>query len=245
MTSTIEMTTPMGKVNAPYASVVHYYGFVQPGKAPDMEEDGKKCYCLYLWVPAIIDELGVRMISPPEGGWKPGAGDFKQEGVEDALAKNPKDWFDTWVRVKRMSVCGPTANPEDINDQMTALSVLGDDDDGDDTYKETRHSKYNSILRIKTSADDPLKALIRGVYQIVFTTYKVGEVKGGFLASVGTNIPGCVIATSPEALKKACMGGGAAPAGGGGGGGGGASAGVNFKCGCGKTAEGDAASPPS
>ncbi len=201
LTSSNEIVQMGMKIKAPYVNTTNYYGFVQPGKAPDMEVEGKKCYCLYLWVPAIIDELGVRMISPVDGGWKPGASDFVQEGYDKYTGT---DWFDTWVRVERLSVCGPDASPDQINDQMTTISVLGQDDDGDDTFNETRHSKYNSILRIKTSADDPLKALIRGVYRIVFTTYKVGEVKGSFIASVGTNIPGCKIAMNAEGLKKLC-----------------------------------------
>jgi len=50
-----------------------------------------------------------------------------------------------------------------------------------------------------------LKALTVGLYRIGFTTYKVGEVQGSFLAQVGApvKLPGVFIAKDPQSLVDA------------------------------------------
>ncbi len=80
--------------------------------------------------------------------------------------------------------------------------MLERDDDGDDTYDEERHAKYNSLVRIETQVNRPEKALTRGLYRVAFTTYKRGDVKGSFVATIGTNIPGVKMATSLPELHK-------------------------------------------
>ncbi|OHD14925.1 MAG: hypothetical protein A2Z96_00950 [Spirochaetes bacterium GWB1_48_6] len=65
-------------------------------------------------------------------------------------------------------------------------------------------SKYNSVLRVVSEPSDPLKALVRGLYRIGFTTYKVGEVQGTFLAQIGApiKIPGVQVSKTLEGLAK-------------------------------------------
>ncbi|PJZ68498.1 outer membrane surface lipoprotein [Leptospira perolatii] len=222
------------KLFAPYSEVVNYYGYVKPGQAPDAVVDGKKSYFLYLWVPAAIAELGVRMISPTGEIGEPSDGDFVSDAFKAATPaeKSMPNWFDTWIRIERMAAI----MPDQIAGAATgkALQKLGDNDDGDTTYTEERHNKYNSLLQIAIpnipkSLDelknlDTKKLLVRGLYRITFTTYKVGEVKGSFVASVGVLAPPGVPGVSPilhsnpaelqkaavaaeEALKKALSGG--------------------------------------
>nr|ACF94543.1 major outer membrane protein [Leptospira interrogans] len=207
------------KTLLPYGSVINYYGYVKPGQAPDGLVDGnKKAYYLYVWIPAVIAEMGVRMISPTGEIGEPGDGDLVSDAFKAATReeKSMPHWFDTWIRVERMSAI----MPDQIAKAAKAKPVqkLGDDDDGDDTYKEERHNKYNSLTRIKIpnppkSFDDlknidTKKLLVRGLYRISFTTYKPGEVKGSFVASVGLLFPPGIpsvsplIHSNPEELQK-------------------------------------------
>jgi hypothetical protein len=61
------------------------------------------------------------------------------------------------------------------------------------------------LLRITSDTSDPLKSLTVGLYRIGFTTYKTGEVEGGFLAQVGApvKLPGVQLGTDLDVLMKA------------------------------------------
>ncbi|XDD49016.1 major surface lipoprotein LipL32 [Leptospira sp. WS92.C1] len=216
---TIPGTNETVKSFLPYGSVINYYGYIKPGQAPDGLVDGsKKAYYLFLWVPAITVEIGVRMISPTGEIGEPGGDDLVSDAFKAATPeeKSMPNWFDTWIRVERM----PAIMPDQIAKAAKgkALQKLDDDDDGDNTYKEERHAKYNSLTRITIPSPpksfdelkniDTKKLLVRGLYRISFTTYKPGEVKGSFVATVGLlfppGIPGVspLIHSNPEELQK-------------------------------------------
>ncbi len=191
----------------PYPTTVNYYGFIKPGTKPDGMVDGrKKAYYLYLWVPAVIAEMSVRMISPTGEIASPSGDDIVSDTFKKASGSEKKmpTWFDTWLRVERMAVIMPD---QIVAGSATAIQKLGDNDDGDRTYDEKRHAKYNSYLTIrlpnppKSASDiakiDPKKLLVRGLYRIAFTTYKRGEVKGSFVASVGVMFPPGLDGVSP------------------------------------------------
>ena len=195
-----KQSTPMGDVRVPYTSMVNYFGYVQPGAQPDEVREGKKMFYLYMWVPIVAPEIGVRMVSPVANLAKPTDKDF----VDTNFAANAADatnYFDTWVRVER---CLTAINPEDIVKPCDQWTNYGDNDDSSELPAQPSGSKYNSVLRITSEPSDPLKALIRGMYRIGFTTYKVGEVQGSFLAQVGAPIelPGTAIARTPADLHK-------------------------------------------
>jgi hypothetical protein len=187
-------------VRVPYTDTISYFGYVGPGATPDEVREGKNMFYLYLWVPAVAPEIGVRMVSPVKGLAKPAKGDFV---ADDYTAHaDDADYFDTWVRVER---CTLAINPEDITKPCAGWSTYGENDDSSELPAQPSGSKYNSVLRVATDTSDPLKALVRGMYRIVFTTYKTGEVKGTFLTQVGAPIklPGTAIAKTPELLAKA------------------------------------------
>ena len=138
------------------------------------------------------------MISPVGDLASPEDGDFVQQNFESKVKSGDDTWFDTWLRVERMDVI----DPKNIKQAAKAIQVLDEDDDGDDTYEEKRHSQYNSLVRIKTELGSPTKALVRGLYRIALTTYKPGEVEGSFVTTVGSNIPGIKMETSLEKLHK-------------------------------------------
>ena len=195
-------SSPMGEVRLPYTSVVNYFGYVQPGSQPDEVREGKKMYYLYLWIPVVAPEIGVRMISPVADLAKPAdKGDFVDAAFKDKGGADKTNYFDTWVRVER---CLTAINPEDITKPCSQWTNFGDNDDSAELPAQPSGNKYNSVLRITSTPSDPLKALVRGMYRIAFTTYKVGEVQGSFLAQVGAPValPGVGIAKTPAELNK-------------------------------------------
>ena len=198
LTSSVKKRIGFTKAAVPYANSVEYFGYIDKDSKPDAKINGKDTYYLYVWVPGALDELGVRMISPVGDLAKPEKGDFVQEGYAKKNKANSKQWFDTWLRVERMDIIDSAK----IKSASKSIQVLDKDDDGDDTYEEKRHSKYNSLVRIKTEIGSPTKALVRGLYRIAFTTYKKGDVKGSFVATVGANVPGIKMATSLNELHK-------------------------------------------
>ena len=80
----------------------------------------------------------------------------------------------------------------------------GSNDDSGELPAQPSGSKYNSVLRVTSSLSDPLNSLVVGLYRIGFTSYKAGEVQGGFVAQVGAPIklPGIFIAPTLEELAK-------------------------------------------
>jgi len=61
--SSIEKKMGPKTIKVPYTDVVSYLGYASPGNE-DETRDGKKFYYIYIWVPAVAPELGVRMMSP-------------------------------------------------------------------------------------------------------------------------------------------------------------------------------------
>ncbi|MDC7218717.1 MAG: LipL32 family surface lipoprotein [Spirochaetales bacterium] len=177
----------------PYLNMVNYFGYVSPDVTPDGEYKGKDAYYLYFWVPAVIDEVGVSMYSPADK--EPAEGDFQHGLYEELIAADSEAFFDTYLVLEKMSIIDPAK----IKDGGEALSVLATNDDSSEMPKNPAGRKYNSLLRHVSEASDPLKALTRGVYRISFTSFR-GSVEGSYLANVGTNVPGVIIASSLEEL---------------------------------------------
>ncbi len=195
-------SSPVGEVRLPYTSMVNYFGYVQPGSQPDEVREGKKMYYLYMWIPVVAPEIGVRMISPVADLAKPAEkGDFVDALFTSKGSADKTNYFNTWVRVER---CLTAINPEDITKPCSQWTNFGDNDDSAELPAQPSGNKYNSVLRITSTPSDPLKALVRGLYRIAFTTYKVGEVQGSFLAQVGAPValPGVAIAKTTADLSK-------------------------------------------
>ncbi len=182
--------------NAPYTSVVKYFGFVDPGSKPDGNYKGKSAYYLYFWVPAAIDEVGVAMYSPATVD--PSDDDFVSASFKKNFGQDKTSYFDTYLALERMAVLD-AAKIKDGN--SAATQMLDTNDDTSEIPANPGGSHYNSLLRVKTSTSDPTKALVRSVYRITFTSFR-GNVKGSFVAQVGTNIPGVKIAASLDELHK-------------------------------------------
>jgi len=185
-------------VAVPYTDVVSYLGYAAAGNE-DEEKEGKKFYYIYVWIPAVAPELGVRMMSPaPEKAPKNAT-----EAAEYVANKDSKDFFDTYITLERSNI----ASKDGITEEGAASAkwtTLAKNDDSSDMPKNPGGQAYNSLLRYESETGDPLKALTAGLYRIGFTTYKKGDVNGTFVAEVASpvKLPGVAVAkTIPELLE--------------------------------------------
>lgn len=192
----------MGKeIRVPYTDVSSYYGYIKPGAVPDEKKNGKNFYYLYIWIPAVAPELGIRMISPIPEGMAPEATDFVSANYKGNEG-DTKNYFDTWITLERAN---EVLSSKDIMKGKTSSWLsYGVNDDSGEMPAQPSGSKYNSLMRITSEVGNPTKALVVGLYRIGFTTYKTGDVVGSFLAQVGApvKLPGVVIASSLDELMK-------------------------------------------
>ena len=193
----------MGKdVRVPYTEVISYYSYVKPGCKPDEVREGKNFFYLYIWIPVAAPEIGVRMASPVPEKMSPEKTDFVTADFTDNKA-DKTNYFDTWISFERAN---GIVSVDDILPKAGSVSWmnLGQNDDSGEMPAQPSGRKYNSLMRITSDINDPLKSLVIGLYRIGFTTYKVGDVQGSFLAQVAApiSIPGVVIAKDLESLVK-------------------------------------------
>ncbi len=187
-------------IRIPYTSVTSYYGYIKPGTKPDEVKGGKNYYYVYLWIPIAAPEIGVRMISPIPTGMTPEEGDFKSATYDSNKTEN-NNFFDTWVTLER------AVNIISLNDVTTKINEanwvrLGYNDDSGELPEQPSGNAYNSVMRVSSTVSDPLRALTVGLYRIGFTTFKTGEVEGGFVAQIGAPIklPGVKVSATVSDL---------------------------------------------
>lgn len=189
----------MGKeIRIPYTDLTSYFGFIKPGSKPDEIKSGKKMYYIYVWIPVAAPEIGIRMISPVPENIKPTDKDYVSLDYTDN-SSDTNSYFDTWVTFERAD------NIFKIEDVATKAKTakwtsIETNDDSSEMPAQPSGNKYNSLMRITSDLSNPTKSLVLGLYRIGFTTYKTGEVQGGFLAQLGAPIklPGVSIAVRPE-----------------------------------------------
>ncbi|MDN3666417.1 Lipl32 family lipoprotein [Algibacter miyuki] len=196
--SSIEKKIGPKTIKVPYTDVISYLGYATPGNEDNIVDD-KKFYYIYLWVPAVAPELGVRMLSP-----------VAKTKIKDAISSSEyeanassSDYFDTYITLERSSIFTKEGVTVDGAKNAT-WTTLASNDDSSEMPAQPSGSSYNSLLRYKSEVGSPTKALTAGLYRIGFTTYKRGEVKGTFLAEVAApvKLPGVVMAKTIEELKK-------------------------------------------
>ncbi|MSQ79987.1 MAG: hypothetical protein EXR21_10040 [Flavobacteriaceae bacterium] len=192
----------MGKeIRVPYTDIVNYFGYIKVGAVPDETRDGKKFYYLYVWIPLVAPEIGIRMISPIPEGMKPAENDFVGADYKGNEG-DAKSYFDTWITLERAN--GILSVDDILKGKTAKWNSYGSNDDSGEMPAQPSGSKYNSLMRITSEVSNPLKALVVGLYRIGFTTYKVGEVQGSFLAQVGApvKLPGVGISSNLADLMK-------------------------------------------
>ncbi|TPN81750.1 Lipl32 family lipoprotein [Aquimarina algicola] len=196
--SSVEKKIGPKTIKVPYTEVVSYLGYAAPGNEDEVK-DNKKFYYIYVWVPLVAPELGVRMMSPV--GKTKIKGATKSASYEENAGSS--DYFDTYITLERSDIVSKDKISEE-GVKAANWTTLERNDDSSEMPKQPSGRGYNSLLRYKSVAGDPLKALTVGLYRIGFTTYKKGEVNGTFLAQVAApvKIPGVVMAKTIEELKK-------------------------------------------
>ncbi|RZS93069.1 Lipl32 family lipoprotein [Aquimarina brevivitae] len=196
--SSVEKKIGPKTIQVPYTDVISYLGYAAPDNEDEVKDD-KKFYYIYVWVPLVAPEICVRMLSP--------VGKTKVKNAITAEAftanKDSEDYFDTYITLERSDIISQDKITEDAVKNANWVT-LASNDDSSEMPEQPSGSSYNSLLRYKSDAGNPTKALTAGLYRIGFTTYKRGEVKGTFLAEVAAPIklPGVVMAKTIEGLKK-------------------------------------------
>ena len=194
--SSVEKKVGPKTIKVPYTDVISYLGYAAAGNEDEIV-DGKKFHYIYLWIPAVAPELGVRMLSP-----------VAKTKVKDAITSDEytenassSDYFDTYITLERSTIFTKEGITEESAKNAT-WTTLASNDDNSEMPKQPSGSSYNSLLRYKSEVGSPTKALTVGLYRIGFTTYKTGEVKGTFLAEVAAPIklPGVVMAKTITGL---------------------------------------------
>ena len=187
--SSVEKRVGPKKVRVPYTDVVSYLGYAEAG-SEDAIVEGKKYTYLYVWVPAVAPELGVRMVSPADG-----------KKIKDAIKagnydsnSNSQEYFDTYITLEKSNITNQSEISASSKENAT-WTILARNDDSGELPKQPSGKKYNSLLRYESQASDPLKSLSVGLYRVGFTTFKRGEVKGTFLAQIAApvKIPGVIV----------------------------------------------------
>ena len=186
------------KIAVPYTDVTSYMGFASPGTEDEIK-DGKKFYYIYVWIPVVVPEIGVRMMSP--------AASIKSKNIlkskEYIDNSDSKDYFDTYITLERSNIFTKQGISED-GVANASWNTLARNDDSGEMPKNPGGRSYNSLLRYESNLNDPLGSLTVGLYRIGFTTYKKGEVSGTFLAQVASSIklPGVGVAKTINALLE-------------------------------------------
>jgi len=133
-------TSSMGDVRVPYTSVVSYFGYVEPGAPPDEIREGKRMFYLYVWIPVVAPEIGIRMISPVGDLARPAdKGDFVDALFRERGLADRTNYFDTWVRVER---CLTAVNVADATKPCAQWTNYGDNDDSAELPAQPSGNRY-------------------------------------------------------------------------------------------------------
>lgn len=195
--STLEKSFLGKKISVPYTHVISYIDFSTPG-SEDAIVNGKKFSYIYVWIPVATSELGVRMVSPYNDNKKLDNPTVTKRYLEN---KESNDYFDTYVTIERSSITSLKGLKEnDIN--KAKWTILDKNDDSRELPKQPSGSYYNSLLRYESNTAAPSKSLTKGLYRVGFTSFKKGEVKGSFLAQIGSpvKLPGVKITRNLQQL---------------------------------------------
>ena len=189
-----------GRVNRPpYMSQVGYFGHVGTAQ-PSRMEAGQAKNDIYLWLPTSTPELGVRFLSQVNGHAKPNAA---RDTVEEAFSSNSSDkaHFDPAIAVSR---CLAALELGDVTKPCPQWVDLGDNDDSPEMPADADGKYTNSLVRIATHLDDPLKALVRGLYRVTFTAAKGSQLQGNYVMQLGAPVmlDHVAMARTPEALAE-------------------------------------------
>jgi len=184
----------------PYLSLFGYFGYLEPAAstAPQAAEAPE---CVYFWLPTSTPELGVRFASGRAGKARP---DSSRDVVESAYAahKNDPASFDPAIEVQR---CVTALQLADVATPCAQWVALGDNDDSPEMPANQAGKRTNSLVRVGTHPEDPLKSLTRGLYRVNIRAAKGTTAQGTFLLQLGAPVllEQVAMARTPQALGEA------------------------------------------
>lgn len=166
----------------PYMSVFSYYGYL--GEAGRERSDAQPSSSLYFWLPTSSPELGVRFLSKVQASARPDAGRDVVEGAYQAHRGDPA-FFDPAIEVQR---CLTVLDVSDVAKPCAQWMALGNNDDSVEMPPNPEGKLTNSLVRIGTHPDDPLKSLTRGLYRVNVRAAKKTLCGGTFLLQLGAPV---------------------------------------------------------
>lgn len=180
---------------APYMSQFSYFGYVEPTAKTARQDEA-----IYFWLPVSTQELGVRFISGPTVNVRP---DARHDVQEAAYKEHRKDKarFDPAIEVQR---CLTALDEVDVSNACGQWVALGENDDSVEVPTDDQGRHVNSLVRVSTNPDDPLKALGRGLYRVNIQGAKQSAPKGTFVLQLGAPVllDAVAMARTPEALAQ-------------------------------------------
>ena len=183
----------------PYLSLFGYFGYLEPGAAQAPAAEGQNC--VYFWLPQSTPELGVRLASGRPGQIRP---DSSRDVVESAYAAHKSDGasFDPAIEVQR---CLTALELADVPKPCAQWVALGDNDDSPEMPADPDGKRINSLVRIGTHPEDPLKSLTRGLYRVNIRAAKNTTAQGTFLLQLGAPVlfDQVAMARTPQGLSEA------------------------------------------
>ncbi len=191
-----------GKVaRAPYMSQFSYFGYFEPNGAIGNADPSGSARAIYFWLPVSSPELGVRFLSGSAGFYKP---DARKDVAEAAYAAHNREhtFFDPAIEVQR---CLTVLDISEITSPCAQWVGLGQNDDSPEMPANPRGAFTNSLVRVGTHPEDPLKSLTRGLYRVNVQGVKDTDPKGIFLLQLGDPVllDQVAMARTPDALAKA------------------------------------------
>lgn len=189
---------PSSDARTPYPATAAYFGHLAAGATPDTAPGTPAWSHLYVWLPNAAPEVGVRAVSPVLGWATAGEGDTVSSEY-GAHAAEPVG-FDVAISLER---CVNAMNPEDLEVPCDHWAALGENDDSDELPPpKGSEARTNSVLRAISEPDEPLNALIRGLYRVGIWSGKGGDPQGTFWVQVGAlrEVGTILIARTPGEL---------------------------------------------
>lgn len=191
---------PSSDGQTPYPATRSWFGHLAADAQPDTAAEEPPLRYLYVWLPNAAPELGVRVVSPVVGWTVPSADDLQAPGYAEHAAEGVG--FDPQVTLER---CVNAMNPEDLLVPCEYWAALGENDDsGELPPPPESTAKIQALLRVTSEPDEPLRALIRGLYRVGVWSAKGTPPGGTFWLQLGAarDVGTLLIAPTPGELAS-------------------------------------------
>ena len=155
--SSTEKTVGPKTIRVPYTDLISYLGYAEVGSEDEIIK-GKKFTFIYVWIPAVAPELGVRMMSPV-GNYAPKDATLAAN-FEANKASN--DFFDTYITLEKSTITS-AENISAANVKSATWTLMESNDDSGEMPTQPSGSNYNSLLSVVSESSNPSKALTKGL----------------------------------------------------------------------------------